>query len=87
MLKSDRNEQQLNEFTSLIKEKDDQIAELLEEGKDGCESITYCKHVLDSKNCMKSLDTTVFVLLNSVPQYSNHSLAMKICLCTVHQCT
>lgn len=40
MLKSDRNEQQLNEFTSLIKEKDDQIAELLEEGKDGCESIT-----------------------------------------------
>ena len=40
MLKSDRNEQQLNEFTSLIKEKDDQIAELLEEGKDGYESIT-----------------------------------------------
>ena len=40
MLKSDRNEQQLNEFTSLIKEKDDQIAELLEEGKDGCKSIT-----------------------------------------------
>ncbi|XP_074606066.1 TATA element modulatory factor-like isoform X3 [Acropora palmata] len=28
-----RNEQQLNEFTSLIKEKDDQIAELLEEGE------------------------------------------------------
>lgn len=33
MLKSGRNEQQLNEFTSLIKERDDQIAELLEEGK------------------------------------------------------
>ena len=40
MLKSDRNEQQLNEFTSLMKEKDDQIAELLEEGKDGYKSVT-----------------------------------------------